>query len=153
MVVLWKIGDRHVKDPVIKSRGIDADTPSPDPKTGIRTITLSVPATVVNNGTSVRCEAYTNKSTVQSPTVTLLVQGMQKKFLSTHSNSRNIVHILTLSYPFFQDCWHLHLILVSARTMTHIRFSPGILHSHWILLTSTLTSHIVSAAMSPTLHV
>ena len=76
--VLWRVDDKLIADADIMSRGIDADIPPPDPITGIRTITLRVPATIVNNGTKIWCTASSHTNVTISPTVALLVQGIHK---------------------------------------------------------------------------
>ena len=81
-VALWRINGSQFEslDP---SRGIDPVVPRPDPVTGIRNLTLKVPAITVNNETMVQCIGVTDDEAV-SPTASLLIQGVACSFLCIH---------------------------------------------------------------------
>ena len=73
--VHWSVDGVQDHHPAIEARGIIPEFSPQDPVTGILNSTLTVPATMENNGTKIQCVAV-DPAVVRSPEVTLLIQGM-----------------------------------------------------------------------------
>ena len=67
--LLWIVDGALVTDPIIVERGISSTIIS---SSGIILSTLTVPATQVNNGTTVQCVAYPGEVTSSNATLTVL---------------------------------------------------------------------------------
>lgn len=72
--VIWKVNGLFQDDIALDQHHLDVSTTPADSVTGIVNSTLTLPATVVNNGSIIRCVvAY---PIIESDEVSLLVQGM-----------------------------------------------------------------------------
>ena len=72
LIVLWIVDELHATDTKIRARGIVLDTVTSLGKTQSN---LTVPATIENNGTTVRCKILLFPSEVTSNNATLTVLG------------------------------------------------------------------------------
>ena len=73
--VKWSINGLHDDTPALHDHGIVVHLSNRNPVTGIINTTLTVPATMENNETKIICTA-SGSGFVESPEVTLLIQGM-----------------------------------------------------------------------------
>ena len=73
-VLQWLIdGDRDTSTPIVE-RGINVNTDE-DPVAGTLNSTLTIPATLMNNMSSITCRIFLVD---ESPEVTLLIQGINR---------------------------------------------------------------------------
>ena len=68
--VIWKVDGLSHQNPSVINRGITQHTVSPS--SGTVQSTLTVPATLVNNGTTVQCVIYPGEVTSNNATLTVL---------------------------------------------------------------------------------
>ena len=71
IVITWQVDELASSNPVIYSRGITSDDVSSS--SGTVQSTLTVPATSVNNGTTVRCRLFSSSGSTFSNNSTLTV--------------------------------------------------------------------------------
>ena len=79
-VLQWFVDGLNHENTHIVERGINANTDE-DPVAGTLNSTLTIPATLMNNMTSITCRIFLVD---ESPEVTLLIQGKQTCTITSH---------------------------------------------------------------------
>ena len=71
VIIIWEVDGLYSNNPIITSRGITSDVVSSP--SGTVQSTLTVPATIVNKGTIVRCRIFHSSGSTFSNSSTLTV--------------------------------------------------------------------------------
>ena len=81
ITIVWTVDGILATDPTIEERGI---TPDIITSSGTVQSTLTVPATLVNNGTTVQCRLISINGMIDSNNATLTILPGERIFLDVH---------------------------------------------------------------------